>query len=229
MNDELENNSANELEELRKENASLKGSLNYERSERKRLSKELASRQEDEQEDIKKAKEELRAKLKSGKSQLSDDVVDDLMETFGDSQATAQVKNAKQNIEREILELKRNPIYMNIEDYGSEIRSMMKQKGLTAEQAYWAVAGAEKYSNSLNKSQVEEEKAQKKQLTRERTKEGYVDTEPAGGEEKPQYSAKERAIADKLGISAEEAKARSKASFSIKEILEMNKKFKKGE
>ena len=131
-----------ELETLKQEVANLKGALNYERSERKRLSKELSSK-EDDSEDIKKAGAEMRAKLKEGKSQLSDETIDDLMATFGTAQATAQVRNAKQNIEKEILELKRNPTYMNIEEYGSEIRTMMK-KGLSAEQAYWAVAGAEK-------------------------------------------------------------------------------------
>ena len=216
-----------ELETLKQEVANLKGALNYERSERKRLSKELSSK-EDDSEDIKKAEAEMRAKLKEGKSQLSDETIDDLMATFGTAQATAQVRNAKQNIEKEILELKRNPTYMNIEEYGSEIRTMMK-KGLSAEQAYWAVAGAEKYSNSKAQEEKEEKEEQNKAVTKERTNEGFVNTKPAGEQEKEQYSAKERAIADKLNISAEEAKARSKQSFSISEILEMNKKYRKGD
>lgn len=217
-----------ELETLKKEVADLKGALNYERSERKRLSKELSSRSEDETEEIKKVENEMRARLKEGKSQLSDEAIDDLMATFGTAQATAQVRNAKQNIEKEILELKRDSTYMNVEEYGSEIRAMMK-KGLSAEQAYWAVAGADKYSNSKAQEEKDTEDEKKKALTKERANEGYVNTKPAGEQEKEQYSAKDRAIADKLGISAEEAKARSKTSFSISEILEMNKKFKKGE
>ena len=52
-----------ELETLKQEVASLKGALNYERSERKRLSKELSSK-EDDSEDIKKAEAEMRAKNK---------------------------------------------------------------------------------------------------------------------------------------------------------------------
>ena len=217
-----------ELETLKKEVADLKSSLNYERSERKRLSKELSSRAEDDAEEIKKAEAEMRAKLKEGKSQLSDETIDDLMATFGTAQATAQVKNARQNIEKEILELKRDSTYMNVEEYGTEIRAMMK-KGLSAEQAYWAVAGADKYSNSKAQEQKEVEDEQKKALTKERANEGYVNTKPAGEQAKEHYSSKDRAIADTLGISAEEAKARSKSSFSISEILDMNKKFKKGE
>lgn len=217
-----------ELETLKQEVANLKSSLNYERSERKRLSKELSSRAEDDSEEIKKAEAEIRAKLKEGKSQLSDETIDDLMATFGTAQATAQVRNNKQNIEKEILELKRDSTYMNVEEYGSEIRAMMK-KGLSAEQAYWAVAGAEKFTNSKAQAAKETEDEQKKALNKERASEGYVNTKPAGETEKEHYSAKERAIADTLGISAEEAKARSKTSFSISEILEMNKKFKKGE
>ena len=215
-----------ELENLKKEVADLKGALNYERSERKRLTKELSSRAEDDSEEIKKAEAEMRAKLKEGKSQLSDETIDDLMATFGTAQATAQVKNAKQNIEKEILELKRDSTYMNVEEYGSEIRAMMK-KGLSAEQAYWAVAGAEKYSNSKAQAEKETEDEQKKALNKERASEGYVNTKPAGEQNKEQYSAKDRAIADSLGLSAEEAKARSKTSFTISEILDMNKKFKK--
>ena len=72
-----------ELENLKKEVADLKGALNYERSERKRLTKELSSRAEDDSEEIKKAEAEMRAKLKEGKSQLSDETIDDLMATFG--------------------------------------------------------------------------------------------------------------------------------------------------
>ena len=52
---------------------------------------------------------------------------------------------------------------------------------------------------------------------------------PTGAQDKEQYTAKERAIADTLEISPEEVKARSKQSFGINEILSMNKKFKKGE
>ena len=44
-----------ELEKMKQENANLQNALNYERSERKRLSKELASRDDDESEEIKKA------------------------------------------------------------------------------------------------------------------------------------------------------------------------------
>ena len=222
MNEELEKNQEeNELDKL-------KASLNYERSERKRLAKELSALKEDDSKEIKDEEARIRAKLKNGKSDLSDDVVDDLMESIGKDQAKANVRNARQSVEREIMELKRNPLYMDIEEYGDEIRSFMK-KGLNAEQAYWAVAGSTKYSNSKAKEQQEEEKEQKKKENKERIEEGYVDTKVASAEKKEQYTARERAIADKLGISVEEAHARSKDSFSIDEITNMNKKFKKGE
>lgn len=217
-----------ELEKIRQENANLKNALNYERSERKRLSKELSAKDDDDSEDIKKAEEELRAKLRDGKSQFSDETIDDLMSTFGNEQAKAQVRTAKQNIEKEIMELKRNPNYIDVEEYGTEIRTMMK-KGLSAEQAYWAVYGEQKYSNSKAQETVQEEEQKEKEKNKERIREGYVDTGVTGESKKEQYSAKERAIADTLGISPEEAKARSKESFNINEILKMNTKFKKGE
>ena len=217
-----------ELEKMKQENANLQNALNYERSERKRLSKELASRDDDESEEIKKAEAKIRATLKEGKSDLSDDVIDDLMKTFGSAQAAAQVKNEKQNIEKEIIELKRNPIYMDVEECGAEIRKLMKT-GLSAEQAYWATKGAEKYSNSTTQKEKEEKAEQEKALNKERAQEGYVTAKPTGAQDKEQYTAKERAIADTLEISPEEVKARSKQSFGINEILSMNKKFKKGE
>ena len=217
-----------ELEKMKQENANLQNALNYERSERKRLSKELASRDDDESEEIKIAEAKMRATLKEGKSDLSDDVIDDLMKTFGSAQAAAQVKNEKQNIEKEIIELKRNPIYMDVEECGAEIRKLMKT-GLSAEQAYWATKGAEKYSNSTTQKEKEEKAEQEKALNKERAQEGYVTAKPTGAQDKEQYTAKERAIADTLEISPEEVKARSKQSFGINEILSMNKKFKKGE
>lgn len=216
-----------ELEKMKQENADLKSALNYERSERKRLSKELSTK-DDDTEDIKKAEAQIRAKLKEGKSQFSDETIDDLMSTFGSEQAKAQVRTAKQNIEKEIMELKRNPTYIDVEEYGSEIRTMMK-KGLSAEQAYWAVYGEQKYSNSKAQEITQKEEQKEKEKNKERVQEGYVDTGVTGEPKKEQYTAKERAIADTLGISPEEAKARSKETFSIKELLNMNEKFKKGE
>lgn len=217
-----------ELEKLKQENANLQNALNYERSERKRLSKELSAKDDDTDEEIKKAEAQIRASLKSGKSDLSDDVIDDLMKTFGSAQATAQVKNEKQSIEKAIMELKRNPIYMDIEDSGSEVRKLMKN-GLSAEQAYWAVKGAEKYSNSKAQTEAQAKAEEDQKNNKERAKEGYIPTTLVGENQQEQYTAKERAIADTLGISPEEAKARTKQKLSIDEILGMNKKFKKGE
>ena len=221
--EELENKAegTNELDQLKKELEQIKGSLNYERSRRKEVEKKLASREEDDKEDIKKAEADIREKLQSGKSGLSDEVIDDIMESIGKPQAEAQVRAAKQNREKEIMELKRNPIYMDIDEYADSIRDLMK-KGLSAEQAYWAVAGENKFSSSDTKDEEEQKK-----LTKERASEGFVDQKPAGGESKPTYTAKERANADILGISPEEYKARSKESFSIDELIKLNKKFKK--
>lgn len=218
--EELENE-----KDYKQEIADLKSALNYERSERKRLSKELSSR-EDDSEEIKKAENEIRAKLKSGKSGLGDDAIEDLMAVFGKAQATAQVRNARQNIDKEILELKRDPTYIDIEDYSADIRNLVKN-GLTVKQAYWTLAGEDKFSNSKAQKQKEEEDNQKKALNKERAEQGYVNTKPASETNKEQYSAKERAMADSLGITPEEAKARSKSSFSLSEILSTNEKFKK--
>lgn len=208
-----ENSTQKKLEDLEK-------SLNFERSKRKELERKLASKAEDDTEDIKKEEQRIRESLKNGKSDFSDETIDDIMNAFGKSQAEMQVKTRKQNIEREILELQRDPMYMDVEEYKEDIRKLVSQNGLTVEQAYWAVAGR-------NKANLDTEEKEDKSLNKARVKEGYIDREPAGKDEKPIYTAKERAIANTLNISPEEAKARGKNTFSLEEILKMEKKFKK--
>lgn len=208
-----ENSTQKKLEDLEK-------SLNFERSKRKELERKLASKAEDDTEDIKKEEQRIRESLKNGKSDFSDETIDDIMNAFGKSQAEMQVKTRKQNIEREILELQRDPMYMDVEEYKEDIRKLVSQNGLTVEQAYWAVAGR-------NKANLDTEEKEDKSLNKARVKEGYIDREPAGKDEKPTYTAKERAIANTLNISPEEAKARGKNTFSLEEILKMEKKFKK--
>ena len=208
-----ENSTQKKLEDLEK-------SLNFERSKRKELERKLASKAEDDTEDIKKEEQRIRESLKNGKSDFSDETIDDIMNAFGKSQAEMQVKTRKQNIEREILELQRDPMYMDVEEYKEDIRKLVNQNGLTVEQAYWAVAGR-------NKANLDTEEKEDKSLNKARAKEGYIDREPAGKDEKPTYTAKERAIANTLNISPEEAKARGKNTFSLEEILKMEKKFKK--
>lgn len=223
-NKETTTNEVNLQDELNK----IKASLNYERSERKRLEKELKASKEDDSKAIADEEARIRAKLKNGKSSLDDDVIDDIMGAIGKEQAKANVRSARANIESQIMELKKNPEYMDVEEYGDEIRAMIKN-GLSAEQAYWAVAGANKYSNSRTNFAKEEEKEQKKKENKERASEGYVDTKPSAGEKKEQYSARERAIADQTGRSVEEVHARNKNVLTIDEIVSINKKFKKGE
>lgn len=223
-NKETTTNEVNLQDELNK----IKASLNYERSERKRLEKELKASKEDDSKAIADEEARIRAKLANGKSALSDDVIDDIMGAIGTEQAKANVRNAKQNIERDILELKRNPDYIDVEEYGDEIRELMRN-GLSAERAYWAVAGATKLSNSKAKATKEEEREEHQRENKERANQGYVDTKPAGEEKKEQYSARERAMAQILGKSVEEVHARNKNVLTLNEIVDTNKKFKKGE
>lgn len=201
--------------ELEKKVKDLESSLNYERSARKRAESELASfkRSQADEDEVNKTVNEMRAKLKNGNSELSDEVIEDFVNVFGKAQAEESVKTKKQNIERDILELRRE--YMNVEERGEEVRDLMK-KGLTAKQAYWAVFGGE-VSIPETKDEVEEE----------RKKEGYVETKPAGEEKRDTYSSRERTIADVVGKSPEEVRERSKNIMSIDSILNIKKKFKK--
>lgn len=237
MDEELENVVTNESmneEEVTNEVApdardeqieQLKKALNAERAEKKTLKKQLQDLSKEEEEEIQRAEEDIRKKLKNGKSELNDDVIEDLMNTFGKAQAKNQVKSARKETEREIMELKRNPLYMDIEEYGVDIRKLMKS-GLTAEQAYWAVAGATKYSSKKTEEKTAEEQETNKQLNKERASQGYVNVTTAGEEKKPSYSEKEKAISRATGVSEEEVKVRSGA-LDINQILEANRKFKR--
>lgn len=220
-NEELKTADTTAMEELKK-------SLNWERGQRKNLEKELKelkeSRLAEDEEDIKQAEADIRAKFKNTKSGLSDDVIDDLMEVFGKTQAKTEVQNARRQVEKEILELQRNPLYIDVEEHGKEIRQLMK-KGLTAEQAYWAIAGANKLTQTTQDSKEKEEKNKEQKLNKERAEQGFVDSVPAGDDKMPTYTEKERYIAKETGMSTEEVRARSKAT-TLSEIQALNAKFK---
>lgn len=195
--------------------------LNEERGKRKSLEQKIKDSEKEDEEDIKNAEEEIRAVLKNSKSDFSDETIDDLMNAFGKTQAKNQVKAAKKEIEREIMELKRDSTYRDVEEYGDEVRKLMK-KGLSAEQAYWAVAGKDK-KNAASEEATKEEEEKK---NHERAREGYVGGAEVGGDRKPTYSSYETEIARMTGRTAEEVKMRSGA-LTISQIKAANEKFKK--
>ena len=192
--------------------------LNEERGKRKSLEQKLKDSQKEEEEEIKNAEEEIREKLKNSESGFSDETINDLMEAFGKTQAKSQVKAAKKEIEREIMELKRDSTYRDVEEYGDDIRKIMKKTGLSAEEAYWTVAGKKKFSEKG----TEEDKKD----TKDRASQGYVGGTEVGGDRKPTYSSHETEIAQLSGRTAEEIKARSGA-LTISQIKAANEKFKK--
>ena len=206
-----ENENLEKVEQLQK-------ALNEERSKRKTLEQKLKDNQKEEEEEIKLAEDEIRNRLKNSKSDFSDETVDDLMEAFGKAQAKAQVKAQKKEIERELMELKRDPVYRDADEHNDEIRKLMKQNGLSAKEAYWACAGENKFSSAGEKPADKE--------TKDRAEQGYVDGAEQGGDKKPSFSSKEVEIARTIGRTAEEVKERS-GSLSIDEILAANQKFKK--
>ena len=213
----VETNQEDKISQLQK-------ALNAERTLRKKYEKQMSEDKETEEAEIKVAEDDIRKRLKEGKSDLSD-VVEDLMNTFGKTIAKNEVKNAKREVEREILELKRNPMYIDADEYGKEIRGLMKA-GLTAEQAYWATAGSSKLTAEMNKQNTANEAEEKARVNRERANQGFVNGVNIGNEAKPTYTEKERAIASITGMSAEEVKSRN-SSYTIDAILANNEKFKK--
>lgn len=219
MEDErIENNQEQSTDESNLKIEQLQKSLNYERSRRKEAEKKLDNYNEDYQAEIKKAEEEIRATLKSGKSELSDDVIEDMMNAFGNKQAVAQVHQERQNLEQSLMELRRE--YEDVDEYTNDIKQLMKQ-GLTPEKAYWACAGKNFYSNY----QKDDGKTKDKELNKERMEQGYPSSVPSTEEKKTTYTSKERAIAETTGKSVEEVRARSKTSFFLDDILTMNKKY----
>ena len=195
--------------------------LNEERGKRKSLEQKIKDSQKEEEEEIKSAEDEIRNILKNSKSDFSDETVEDLMNAFGKAQAKNQVKAAKKEAEREIMELKRDSKYRDVEEYGDEVRKLMKT-GLSAKQAYWAAVGENKFSSVEDKKATEDAEKQNK----ERASQGFVDGVPAKSEKKPTFSSKEVEIARAIGMTAEEVKERS-GGLSIDQILAANQKYKK--
>ncbi len=205
--------------------ASLKKSLYNERKEKKQWEK-IAKSKEYHDEELKREEQGIREKLKKSKSEFSDDTIDDLMEIFGKEQARNNIDRKERKVESEILELQRNPMYIDVDDYVDEMRPLMK-KGLTAEQAYWAINGKNKLDSEVSKKTTQKEKEDKQKETKERANEAFVNDIPAGKSKQESYTEKERRIAKVNNISLEEARARSSA-FTLDAILEANKKFKGG-
>lgn len=204
--------------------ASLEKALNAVRAENKSLKKKQKENEEDEAE-AKVIEDNIRAKLKNGKSELTDEVIDDLMNTFGKSLAKNEAKTARKEVEKEIMELKRT--YIDAEEYGKEIRALMKNNGLTAEQAYWVVAGATKVTEASKKKATEDEEEAVHNLNAERAKQAYINTSAVAKSKEPVYTEKEKAIAKMSNMSLEEASQRGKA-FTLDDILALNEKYKKG-
>lgn len=204
--------------------ASLEKALNAVRRENKEL-KNKQKENEDDEAEAKIIEENIRAKLKNGKSELTDEVIDDLMNTFGKSLAKNEARTARKEVEKEIMELKRT--YMDAEEYGKEIRALMKNNGLTAEQAYWVVAGANKVTEASKKKETEDKEEESQNLNAERAKQGYINTSAVPKGKEMSYSEKDKAVAKFSNMSLEEASQRGKA-FTLDEILELNAKYKKG-
>ena len=196
--------------------------LNEERGKRKSLEQKMKDEQKEDEEDIKNAEDAIRDILKNSKSDFSDETIEDLMNAFGKSQAKSQVKNAKKEIERDIMELKRDSTYRDVEEYGEDIRKLMKKTGLSAEQAYWAIVGKNKFSNVDSKKATEDAEKQSK----ERASQGYVGGAEKGGDKKPTYSSHVTEIAQATGKTAAEISERTGA-LSLTQILEANQKYKK--
>lgn len=204
--------------------ASLEKALNAVRAENKTLKKKQKENEDDEAE-AKIIEDDIRAKLKNGKSELTDEVIDDLMNTFGKSLAKSEARTARKEVEKEIMELKRT--HMDAEEYGKEIRALMKSNGLTAEQAYWVVAGANKVSEASKRKATEEKEDEEHNLNAERAKQAYINTSAVTKGKEPVYTEKEKAIAKMSNMSLEEASQRGKA-FTLDEILALNERYKKG-
>lgn len=212
---EQKDETAEKLEQLTK-------ALNEERGKRKDLEKKIKDSEKDDEDEIKIAEDEIRNALKNSKSDFSDETIEDLMNAFGKTQAKNQVKAAKRETEREIMELKKDSMYLDIEEHGTEIRKLMKKTGLSAEDAYWAICGKNKFSSADGKKADKETEQKEK----ERAAEGYVGGAEIGGDKKPTYSSHETEIAQATGKTAAEVKERSGA-LTISQIRAANEKFKK--
>lgn len=205
--------------------------LTQERARRKAAEKELkelkakleAEKEEEQQEDvIAKEREAYKKKMLEG-DLVDEDVADKLLDVFGEDLIKNKISNQRreenESFEEAFLELKKNDLFMDADNYKPQIKELMK-KGLTAKQAYMASISDSRFSQMKKDLEIETEQ----RILNSQSKADKVDVGVAESKsevKKGTYSKREQEIAKETGLSVAEVHKRYMRpgeTYSIEDI-----------
>lgn len=202
--EEIENNSSEEAEEGQAQTKThseddfmkLKNALNAERKNAKALKKQL-----NELQNPKKSKSTYDTLVEKG-------VEKELAKTLSEAIDKPDDRIADLQFDKDVLRASRKEGFEDIEDYTEDIRPLV-DKGLTVEQAYYAVTGGIKKKEVNTKSEIRRELEAKMKNNKEKA--DILDIDTKGQEATPvknklKYTSLELAAAKAAGMTIEEYK-----------------------
>ena len=179
-----------EEEKVSEKERNLLKALNAERSKRKALEQQIKSKKTETS-----TYDEL---IKAG-------IDEELAKTLANAVAKPSKDVAELRVENEILKLSKKSGFEGIEEYADDIKSFV-DKGLTVEQAYYAVSGGKKTTKNTT---AEIQRQLEAKMKNRKIKQEVLNVEHTGGsanivEKKQKYSSLEAAAANAAGMSIEE-------------------------
>ena len=204
--------------------------LDSERAKRKQAErelKELKAKLEEEKQAkenenvISKERENYKKKMLEG-DLIDEETADKLLDVFGEDIIKGKIASQKlarqDEFEKELSNLKRDEMFMDADAYKPQIREFM-DKGLSAEEAYFASVGKSRFSQMKKDLEVEIE--QKILNTKKKADSIDVGVAEAKGEmHKGSYTKREQEIARETGLTVEEVHKRSKMD-SLDDFLKL--------
>lgn len=240
VTDEQEDNNEDAVEEKAKaedeptESSPKKDSkqqaLDFERSKRKQLEKELkelkAERErqvkaKEEEETLSKERENLKAKMLEG-DLIDEDVAEKLVNTIGDDIIKMKIASKKlaedESFEKAFAELKQDDMYMDADKYKDKIREFVK-KGLTVEEAYGASMLGNRGAQLKKDLEIEiEQRLLNSDLKADKIDIGHA--EAKGEAKRTSYTREEQMIARETGLDVKEVHKRANM-HSLDEFLNL--------
>ena len=192
VSEETEEVKDNTEEEDFKDKESLLKALNNERKQRKELQKQLKTS----------VKEESK---KSTYDSLVESGIDtEIAKTIAKAIEEPMQEVAGLKYENNILQMSKKPGFEDVQEYADDMKPLI-DKGLTYEQAYYAISGSQKTVNT--KREIERELEAKLKNNKAKQKVIEVDsqaTSPEVKEKKARYTQEQIAVASAAGMSIED-------------------------
>ena len=190
-----------ETKEVKEENntseiESLKKALNAERKQRKELQKQLKNAS-----NVEKAKSTYDTLVEKG-------VDEELAKTLAAAIDKPDDRVAELQFSNDLIRVSKNPDFADIENYADEIKPLVN-KGITIEQAYYAVTGGLK-TEVNTRSEIKREVEAKLKNQKQKAEILDIDTRSEVADVKSnklKYNATELAVAKAAGMTIEEYKA----------------------